>query len=104
MLMVAYPEMILLNLLTLIERLDLDFGYALFFSGVRLLWLFNVPCHSDDAIFILSCVFFSFHVLFDDWFEVLAIQGSREMVEGEEILERGCLGRLTKASLGTHLT
>ena len=40
-------------------------------------------------------------VLLNDWFEVLAMHGSREMVDGEEVLDRGNLGRFTKDSLGT---
>ena len=48
--MVAYPEMILLNLLTLIERLDLDFGYDLFSLRVRIIWFFDVPFHFDYTL------------------------------------------------------
>ena len=60
MLMVAYPEMNMLNLLTFIERLDLEFGYALISPRVRLLWFSDAHYHSHYALFILPCVFVSF--------------------------------------------
>ena len=104
MMVIAYPNMVLLHFLPLFEGLDLDFGFSLFSLGVRLLWFFDVPCHLDDALFILPCVFVPFMSILNDRSEILAMQGSREMVDGEEVLDRGHLGRLTESSLSTHLT
>ena len=102
--MVAYLEMILLNLLPLVEYLDLDFGFAFFSLGVMLIWFFYVPFHYDVALLILPCVFFPFMSFLNDWFKVLAMQGLREMVDAKEVLDRKHLGRLSDAYLGTHLT
>ena len=101
---IAYLEMILLNLLTLIEILDVEFGFSLIYLRVRILWFFDFPFYSIDTLFILSCVFVPFYVLLDDEFEVFIMQESREMVDREEVLEKGKLESLTKDSLDTHLT
>ena len=73
MLVITYPKMVLMHLLPLVEGLDLDFGFSLFSLGVRLLWFLDVPYHSNDALFILPCVFSSFYVPLNDLFEVLAM-------------------------------
>lgn len=104
MMVIAYLEMILLNLLTLIEILDVEFGFSLIYLRVRILWFFDFPFYSIDTLFILSCVFVPFYVLLDDEFEVFIMQESREMVDREEVLEKGKLESLTKDSLDTHLT
>lgn len=78
--------------------------FPCFLLVIRKLRFFDVSYHFQDALFILPCLFVPFVSFLNDWFKVLAIQISREMVEGEEILDRGHLGRFTNASLRIHLT
>ena len=82
--------------------MDIYVGFSLFSLRFGILWFFNVSYHFQDVN--LPCVFFPFMPFSNDLFEVLAIHGSKEMMEGEEVLDRGNLRPLTNDSIRIHLT
>lgn len=81
--------------------IDLGVGFTLISPRFKLLWFFNVFYHFEYVPFSLPCAFVSFIPFVSDLIEDPTWQGSIEMTEGEVILDKVNLGRLTKDSLRT---
>ena len=84
--------------------MDLGVGFILFSRVVKIVWFFDFYFHFEYVFFSRPYAFIPFMPFMNGLLQVLAWSGSRVMVEGKMIFNRGNLGRLTKAPLWTHLT
>ena len=96
-----YPNMLSLFWLTFLDCWILMLVLPCFLLGVKLIWFLDVFYHFEDVLYSLPCLFITFMSFLNDLLEYITWQGSREMVEGEVIFDRGHLGRITKDCLSS---
>ena len=84
--------------------ITLDVDSTLFSTKGQDCMVLEVCYFFEYVIYTLTCLLIPFMPFLNGLLEFLAWQGLGEMVEGEVILDREHIGRLTKASLGTEWT